>query len=456
MRLDDVLASNSWQMTAVVRWLERRWERPFLLMLRGAKMMAWTVTGQLPRRIRAWRTSRIRAAVGAMQEVSLPPSTAKLREPSSPAAGGKTILIIDQSVPMPDRHAGARASMAVIESLTGVGWSVSFWPFDRAERGNYTRRLEALGVSVLDHRFNGSIEIYLDERGSQFDHVMIMRPHIAKTVLPAVLRGTRAMISYYGHDLHFARLALEALRHDDPELAYKSERTRAVERAIWRAVDVVLYLSEEEAALVRQMEPGVDARAVTPYAFASFIRRPTPTPDEMLLMVGSFGHSPNEDAVLWLAEAILPRVLAARPGGRLVIVGGNPPSAVRALAGPSIEVAGQISDERLAACYDAARVAVVPLRVGAGVKGKVVEAMRAGVPVVMTGIGAQGLPGLPASMPVHDDPEKLADAIIELLANDTDWLRQSAEQVEYAEHHFSLSAMRDSLTAALDDTASDA
>ena len=340
--------------------------------------------------------------------------------------------------------------MAVIEALLAEGWSVTFWPHNRTGGDHYTETLEALGVLVLDYRFCRDIEPYLDLYGSQFDHIMLMRPYVAARLLPSVLRGScTPILSYFGHDLHFARQGLEALQKNDPDLTYWAEQVEAVERAVWRVVDLVLYLSEDEARIVREMEPGVEARAVTPYAYPSFSRRAAPTCGERLLFVGGSRYPPNEDAVLWFAKMILPRVRVTRPGARLVIAGPDPTPAVRALSGPAIEVTGQISDDRLTALYDDARVALAPLRYGAGVKGKVVEAMRYGVPIVMTQIGAQGLHGLPASMPVHDDPTEFADAVTALLAEDSRWLRQSADQVDYAERHFSLRAMRKSLLAAL-------
>ena len=448
--LDEMRASRSWRLTAPFRRLEPNRKRLAELALRAAKLAAWMVTGQLSSRVRSWRRSRARPSVSSASAPKLPPSFADPAAPAPPAPGGKTILIVDYAVPKPDQEAGGRCTMAVIEALLVEGWSVTFWPRDRAEGGHYTRNLEALNVPVLDHRFHGGIEAYLGLYGSHFDHIMLMRPHVAGGLLRSVLCASHtSLLSYFGHDLHFARVRGEAAYNDDPDAAHRAERLQAVERAIWRAVDVVLYLSEDEASIVRQLEPGVDARAVTPYAYASFIRHSVPTSGELLLFVGGFNHAPNEDAVLWFAKTILPRVLTARPGAQFAIAGSNPTPAVRALSGPAIEVTGRISDERLSCLYDAARVAVAPLRFGAGVKGKVVEAMRYGVPVVITQIGAQGLPDLPASVPVHDDPTELANAVTVLLAGDAQWLRQSADQVEYAQHHFSLRAMRRSLLAAL-------
>ena len=83
-----------------------------------------------------------------------------------------------------------------------------------------------------------------------------------------------------------------------------------------------------------------------------------------------------------------------RADARLIIVGGGAPNHVKALAGPSVELTGMINDEALATRYTQSRVAIVPLRFGAGVKGKVIEALHAGVLIVTTQVGAQGLPGL--------------------------------------------------------------
>ena len=100
---------------------------------------------------------------------------------------------------------------------------------------------------------------------------------------------------------------------------------------------------------------------------------------------------------------------------------------------------------RLHTAYARARVAVVPLRCGAGVKLKVVEALRHGLPLVTTPTGAQGLPGLGDILPVTDDPAAFAAATLRLLRDDGAWLGQSAAQSAYAEARFSRDALRESL-----------
>ena len=110
----------------------------------------------------------------------------------------------------------------------------------------------------------------------------------------------------------------------------------------------------------------------------------------------------------------------------------QPPAGVQALAGDAISVRANVSDAELRALYRTARVAAVPLRYGAGVKLKVVEALREGLPLVTTSIGAQGLPGLDDVAAIHDEPAAFADACLQLLTDGIAWAECSTAQVEYA------------------------
>jgi glycosyltransferase involved in cell wall biosynthesis len=443
--------SNSWWITAPLRRFMRRHPGPALLARRALRLLVWAGTGELTGRLRARRV----AAAAQAQELQAPsfpqdgPAPAMLPLPAPSGPQGRTILVVDQGVPLPDHFAGARTLLGILSLLRAEGWSVTFWPFDRADAGPYARSLEALGISVVDHRFGGDLEEWLAAHGPRLDHVMLMRPRIAGTLLPAVLRHSDARLSYYGHDMHYARFRQEAELSGNRDMLEIAARMEAAERRVWRAVDVVLYPSPEEAAEVQRLEPGVDARALPPYAFDSFPPPRLPTTGETMLFVGGFRHPPNVDAACWFVQSVLPRILAQRPHARFVVAGSSPPAAVHALAGPQVVVTGQISDAELADWYASARVAVAPLRFGAGVKGKVVEALHAGLPLVTTTVGAQGLPGLAAIAPVHDDADAQADAVLRMLAGDAAWQAQAAAQVAYAERHFSRETMRASLLAAL-------
>ena len=164
--------------------------------------------------------------------------------------------------------------------------------------------------------------------------------------------------------------------------------------------------------MVRQLEPDSDARAVLPYAFDAFEDDALVQGRKGVLFVAGFAHPPNVDAARWLVTEVMPRVRERAPDLDLWLVGANPTAEVQALAGERVHVTGYVTDEQLQAFYRAARIAVVPLRFGAGVKSKVVEALRYGLPLVTTAVGAQGLEELDEVARVEDDPEAIAEAIL--------------------------------------------
>jgi glycosyltransferase involved in cell wall biosynthesis len=174
-----------------------------------------------------------------------------------------------------------------------------------------------------------------------------------------------------------------------------------------------------------------------------------PPPGRRLLFVAGFAHPPNVDAAQFLVREILPLLRAVVADVELLLVGSNPTPQVTSLAEPGVAVTGWVSDAELARHYATARAAVVPLRFGAGVKGKVAEALREGVPLVTTPTGAQGLPGLAEIVTVSDRPEVIAEALATLLRDDTAWIAASHAQTAYAESRFGAIHMRDSLLAAL-------
>ena len=183
--------------------------------------------------------------------------------------------------------------------------------------------------------------------------------------------------------------------------------------------------------------------------FADFGPPRRPVQGQMLLFVAGFAHPPNEDAACWLAREIMPLVRLQAPLARLAIVGSDPTARVRALADLGATIAADVSDAELRAWYAMARAAVVPLRHGAGVKRKVAEALREGLPLVTTPIGAQGLPGLGAVASVCGTTEAIAAALVALLGDDTLWEERSAAGIAYARTHFAEAALRASLCRAM-------
>ncbi len=363
----------------------------------------------------------------------------------------KVALVVDHYVPQPDRDAGSRTMVAFIDALLSAGWVVKFWPDNLWFDPQYTPQLQARGVEVIhgEKRYGG-FEKYLREVGQEFDAALLSRPHIARPYLEALRRhapGTR--IVYYGHDLHCRRMEAEAKVTGRTQLAEEAQKMEQDERALWRDSDLVLYPSQDEATVVASLEPGANARAIVPYAFDRFHDDASPAGREGILFVAGFGHPPNVDAALWLVEQVMPLVWRELPNARLSLVGSNPTAEVRALAAAQVEVTGYVEDAELARRYARARVAVVPLRYGAGIKGKVVEAMQQGVPLVTTPVGAQGLEGLEQIACVTGEVEAMAAGLVSLLRDDSAWTRQSRQGAAYVASRFSRDALSRKLEEAM-------
>jgi O-antigen biosynthesis protein len=352
----------------------------------------------------------------------------------------KIVLIVDHYVPEPDRDAGSRTMLCCIRALQQAGMVVKFWPHNLYYNPGYTDALQDIGVEVAYGGDADSFEHWLTENGDDVDYALLSRPQVAAAVLPGLKRHSGIRLLYYGHDLHFRRMRLQAQVLNDAGIGRQADQMERLERSVWRDVDMVLYPSDEETAAVTAMEPGVSARTLLPYCFPDFAAPRQSVPEPVILFVGSFAHLPNQEAVLWLVDHVLPLVRARVTGARLAVVGSNPASDILALACDSISISANVSDTMLREIYRTARVAAVPLRYGAGVKLKVVEAMREGLPLVTTSVGAQGLPGLADVASICDDTQEFADAVCRLLTDDALWVERSVAQIAYASARYSEAA----------------
>jgi len=358
------------------------------------------------------------------------------------AQGRRVVLVIDHYVPQPDRDAGSCAIMAAMRALQQAGRIVKFWTDNAAYSPGYTEALQDAGIEVLYGPSTGGFETWIAENGADIDGALLSRPHIVEKYIAPLRQHSRARLVYYGHDLHGARLRRQALATEDAALAAEADAMESQERKLWRLVDVVLYLSAEEAAEAARLEPGIRVHDVVPYAFTRFGAPREPPPGQKILFVAGFAHPPNEDAAQWFVTDIFPLLRAKIPGAEFQIVGSNPTARVKALAGEGVTVAANVSEDALAAYYLQARVAAVPLRYGAGVKLKVVEALASGLPLVTTGIGAQGCEGVEQVMSLAQDPNSFAAAIGRLLSCDTAWRAASSAQMAYARERFSEARLR--------------
>jgi glycosyltransferase involved in cell wall biosynthesis len=132
-----------------------------------------------------------------------------------------------------------------------------------------------------------------------------------------------------------------------------------------------------------------------------------------IAFIGGYRHPPNVDAAKWAAQSIMPALRGKVPGVELLLVGSHMPTDVSALATKDIVPLGYVPS--LDSVFDRVRLTIAPLRFGAGLKGKVLESMAAGIPCVMTTVAAEGI-DLPSELQllVADGADALAERIATL------------------------------------------
>jgi GT2 family glycosyltransferase/SAM-dependent methyltransferase len=360
----------------------------------------------------------------------------------------RTILIVDHYIPQPDRDAGSRTMWQFIRMFVRRGFSVKFWPENLYNDPAYAPLLQQHGVEVVyGYEHYQGFEKWMKEHGADLDAVLLSRPHIAIDFIKAAREHTQAPLLYYGHDVHYLRIEDRLrLTPGDSMLRAECDEARKLEHKVWRLVDVVYYPSESETRHVRawldEHAPKVRSHTVPAYAYDSFPEHPGENLRERhdLIFVAGFGHPPNADAAEWFVREVFPLVRERCPHIQLDLVGSNPSDSVKALHGEGITVTGFVTDEELTARYGSARVVVAPLRYGGGMKGKVIEAMRFGVPCVTTSAGVQGLAEAGEFLVARDDAADFAEQVLRYLDDDNAWRQASKAGQDFVRANFTEAA----------------
>ncbi|SIQ68904.1 Glycosyltransferase, GT2 family [Aromatoleum tolulyticum] len=362
----------------------------------------------------------------------------------------KCIVIIDHYVPQPDKDAGSRTMVQWMRLFCEAGLNVKFWPQNLWYDPIYTAPLQQMGVEVFyGPEYANKFDDWVRENGKYIDYFLLSRPYVAIDYIEAIRKHSAARVLYYGHDVHHLRLQDQIrLEPENHRLRGDASSLEELEKRVWGLLDVIYYPSETETDYVQKFlesnQLGGQVRTIPVYAFDEFsddaagnlsVRKD-------IVFVAGFGHPPNADSAEWLAKHVMPLIWKRLPEVHLYLVGSNPSARVCALSDDRVTVTGFVSDDELARYYRQARLAVAPLLYGGGVKGKVVEAMRFGLPVVTTSVGAQGLSSAVHALSVADDPESFADAAIELMANDVRWRESSSAELSFVREFYSVNALR--------------
>lgn len=361
--------------------------------------------------------------------------------------GKKILLVVDHYVPTFDRDAGSKTTFQYLKMFLKKGYAVKFLGDNYLHEEPYTTTLLQMGIEVLYGReYMTGIWDWLDKNGTEISIAYLNRPHIATKYVDYMKENTDIKIIYYGHDLHFLREFREYKLTGDLQKKKESDYWKSIEFTLMRKVAVSYYPSSVEEEAIRAIDDSIRVKAITAYVYETFLENINTdfSKREGLLFVGGFSHPPNTDAVLWFSEHIFP-LIREKLNVNFYIVGSGVTDEIKALEQPEngIIVKGFVSEEELSQLYGSCRIVVVPLRYGAGVKGKVVEAIYNGAPIVTTSVGSEGIPDIEGVLVVEDKPERFAQAVTALYSDEECLARLSDKTQEYIKAHYGLDAVWD-------------
>jgi GT2 family glycosyltransferase/glycosyltransferase involved in cell wall biosynthesis len=367
-------------------------------------------------------------------------------------SNNKLFLIVDEHVPTPDKDAGSVRMIAMIKLLQELGYKVTFFPNFTKHQGKYTEYLQQIGVEVIYGRvwFEEFIKLY----GGYYDAILLSRPRIGSYYMDLCQAYCNdAQIIYDTVDLHYLRLNRQA-EYESGNLKdyYKemSEKHRLLEQDLIKEADKALVVSEVELNLLNKMGYNNISLLSTIHSINTSAYEVGFAKRKDIVFVGGFKHLPNVDAVNWLVDEIMPLISEVDSSIKLHIAGADMPedlaNSLKMHRGVVVE--GFVPD--LSDLLTNCRVFIAPMRYGAGVKGKITQAIEYGLPVVTTGIGAEGmyLQDLVSCMTANE-PKGLAKALLKIYDDEALWLRIQTGAKQVLNEHFSKNSARENLNRIL-------
>lgn len=366
----------------------------------------------------------------------------------------KHVLVIDHDIPRPDEDAGSRTISNFMYALRAADCHVIFLSSNTRPPQKYVHPLQRIGVEVLygsefsypEHKW----EKYLKQYGKYLDAIIMSRSSICMPILEHIQKKKYHLNTiYYGHDLGYLTMEQEAKLSGDAKWLRMAEKIKGDEDYMYHNATQSLAISFEEIKLLKQYVTK-PIHYIPPFYFDTPDIVPGYAEREGILFVGGFNHPPNVDAMKWFLDEVYP--LLETHHIPFTIAGSKMPQLIYDYQAkyPLLTVKANVPREELLELYDRTRLAVVPLRLGAGVKGKVIEAMSRGVPIAGTTRAFEGIPKN-NDFPYQgiDNAAELAKEIATLCNDNTRWDNLSFFGTSYVKEYYNEAKMREVLIAAV-------
>jgi len=340
------------------------------------------------------------------------------------------LLIIGYVWPEPNSSGAGLRMMELIRLFLEQQWQITY--VSPAAISEQMADLDSLGIATESIAVNqSSFDTFIDTLKPDivlFDRFMMEEQFgwRVERVCPNALRIIESI------DLHLLRDARHRAAKESGQVVKDIERSHLYSEIAKREIasfyrsDLTLMISAYEMRLlVEQFLFPENLLHLTPFMFdENHIVSPSPDYDDRnhFISIGNFRHAPNWDSVRWLSETIWPMIRKQLPDAELHIYGAYPPKKAVALHRPELGFHIKGWAANALDVMKQARVSLAPLRFGAGIKGKLSDAMLAGTPSVTTSVGAESMHGgLDWGGAVTDDPEAFADAAVNLYRDREAW-----------------------------------
>ena len=428
--LDILYASRSWRITRPLRWS--------LECLRSIKSAFRRCYYTLPGSYKIYHFVR-----GLIQQRGSQ-SSSQIDQSGGgwPIGPAGQILLIEHSVPRPDRDAGSVMIYNFIKVFTEMGYGVTFYPVDLAYDPVYTQQLVELKVRCLNKPQVNALEHHLAAINRSYDFVLSCRPVYTEALIPVIKKYcTTAHFIYETHDLHFVRLQRQAEVEHNREMLAHSSFLKAMELNIAAEADCTIVVSHKEKEILLRENPNLYIEVI-PVVSEIFGCKSDFSQRSDLVFIGNYEHRPNVDGVLYFVKDVFPQVLKKIPTIKFFIVGSNPPQEIIALSSDNIVVLGFVPD--ITDVMNQVRISINPLRFGAGIKGKLITCMSYGLPCIGTSIAAEGMSLThEKNILIADTPSAFSDCIINLYSNPSLWEKLSNEGLAFVQQNFSLNVAKE-------------
>jgi len=358
------------------------------------------------------------------------------------------VLQISPQVPFPLDDGGKVSIFNITKSLAERGHRITMLAFDFGQDHNYDTLRKYCDLHTIPHSRENSffgvlanafsslpynISKYQSRKFARtltelvdsktFDVLHVDYLHMAgygllaksRIGIPVVLRE---------HDVQSTIMERYATTVSNPLLRLflntQVRKIRAYESKMLGSVDCCCAITEVDANRIRDLQPSANVTTI-PAGVDSSMFDTTHSEGqipESIVFFGGMNWIPNQDAVHWFVESILPRVIIGHPKVKFFILGKDPPPSIKNLESESIIVKGFVPD--LHNELQKYRVAIAPFRIGGGLRIKIIECFALKIPVVSTSIGCEGIAAVNGkSIMIEDDVDKFARSIISLFEDDT-------------------------------------